>query len=258
MLRVCSLGSGSGGNGLLVEARDGPHTSRILVDNGFNLRELGRRLQRCGLDAAQLDAVFVTHEHSDHGTGVAALARRHGVPVYCSAGTAQALALDRCEVAWTRIGTGELVAVGAIEVCAYAVPHDAREPLQYTFSDGARRAGLLTDAGESSDVIVAALSRLHSLVLECNHDPQMLRQGNYPPFLKARIAGANGHLSNEQAAGILDSVDRQHLGWVVAAHLSRSNNRSELAQDALAVVLGCAATEVGVADQALGFDWRQV
>jgi phosphoribosyl 1,2-cyclic phosphodiesterase len=258
VLRVCSLGSGSSGNGLLVEVRDGPHTSRILVDNGFNLRQLGQRLQRAGLEVGSLDAVFVTHEHSDHVGGVAALARRHGVPVYCTAGTAAASSFDDERIEWRRVEAGQAVEIGALRVEPYAVPHDAAEPVQYTFTDGLRRAGLLTDAGECSDTIVAALSGVHALVLECNHDVEMLQRGAYPPFLKARIAGARGHLSNAQAADILDRIDRAQLGWIAAAHLSRSNNRPDLARQALAGVLDCAEDEIGVAYQDVGLDWRAV
>jgi phosphoribosyl 1,2-cyclic phosphodiesterase len=258
VLRICSLGSGSSGNGLVVEVREGPHASRILVDNGFNLRQLGQRLQRVGLEVESLDAVLVTHEHADHVGGVAALARRHGLPVFCTAGTAAASMFDDGRIDWRRVEAGQAVEIGALRVEPYAVLHDAAEPVQYTFTDGSRRAGLLTDAGECSDTIVAALSGLHALVLECNHDAEMLQRGAYPPFLKARIAGARGHLSNAQAADILDRIDRAQLGWIAAAHLSRSNNRPDLARQALAGVLKCAEEEIGVAYQDVGLDWRSV
>lgn len=258
MLRVCSLGSGSGGNALVVQATDGLATTRVLIDNGFNLRQLGRRLERAGLTVESIDAIFITHEHSDHSAGVAALALRHNVPVYCTAGTAAACGFDEQSVVWTRVEAGQVVESGALRLEAYAVPHDAGEPVQFTFTDGSRRAGVLTDAGEVSDDIITALSGLHALVLECNHDLQMLQQGAYPAFLKQRIGGARGHLSNEQAAGILSSLDQNHLQWIAAAHLSAANNRPELAQSALAGVLGCLAGEVLVADQAAGLAWREV
>jgi phosphoribosyl 1,2-cyclic phosphodiesterase len=258
VLRVCSLGSGSGGNGLVVEACEGTTSTRILIDNGFNLRQLERRLQRAGLTLDALDAVFVTHEHSDHVGGIAALWRRRRIDVYCTDGTARAAGFVGQQVAWHRVQAGDTVALGVLAVTAFAVPHDAGEPVQYVFTDGARRAGLLTDAGEASAEIVAALSNLHGLVLECNHDAQMLADGRYPPFLKQRIAGPVGHLSNEQAAGILQSIDRGSLNWIAAAHLSRQNNRPELARSALAGVMGCADGEVAVADQDEGLAWRTV
>jgi phosphoribosyl 1,2-cyclic phosphodiesterase len=258
VLRVCSLGSGSAGNGLVVEASDGLRASRVLVDDGFNLRQLERRLQRVGLGVEAIDAVFITHEHSDHSAGVVALARRHRIPVYCTDGTARACSLDDHGIGWNRIEVGCPVDIGALRIEAFEVPHDASEPVQFTFSDGARRAGLLTDAGECSAAIVRALSGLHALVLECNHDSRMLQQGAYPAFLKSRIAGAHGHLSNLQAAGILELIDRTKIEWVAAAHLSSSNNRPELAQLALAGVLCCAVAEIFVADQLDGLPWRRV
>ncbi len=138
------------------------------------------------------------------------------------------------------------------------MPHDANEPVQYTFTDGVRRAGLLTDAGECSEAILAALAGLHALVLECNHDATMLRQGAYPLFLKARIGGGLGHLSNDQAADILARVEHAELGWVAAAHLSAVNNRPELAQIALAAALDCSIHEIAIADQQAGLAWRTV
>jgi phosphoribosyl 1,2-cyclic phosphodiesterase len=259
VLRLCSLGSGSSGNALVVEATDGLATTRVLIDNGFNLRQLGRRLERAGLGIEALDAVFVTHEHSDHSAGVAVLARRHHVPVYCTSGTASACGFDDdAAVRWMRIAAGDVVDIGALRVAPYAVPHDAGEPVQYTFSDGARRAGLLTDAGECSQGILDALVGLHALVLECNHDPLLLQRGTYPVFLKQRIAGALGHLSNDQAAGILQAIDCRQLSWVAAAHLSAANNRPELARRAVSGVLGCDIGDVPVLDQAAGLDWRDV
>lgn len=257
MLRLCSLGSGSGGNGLVVEASDGLARSRVLIDNGFNLRQLSRRLERAGLAIDSLDAVFVTHEHSDHAAGVERLSRRHGVPVYCSAGTAAACDFDARSVAWVHVEAAVAIEIGALRVEPFAVPHDASEPLQYTFSDGARRAALLTDAGECSDEILAALSGLHALILECNHDVALLRDGAYPPFLKARITGSLGHLSNDQAADILARSEHSRLEWVAAAHLSAVNNRPGLARIALAAALGCAADEIAVADQFAGLPWRE-
>jgi len=191
-----------------------------------------------------IDAVFITHEHSDHSAGVVALALRHEVPVYCTAGTASACCFDEHAVPWRRVDPGQVIGIGALHLEAYVVPHDAGEPVQYTFSDGARRAAVLTDAGECSASILSALVGLHALVLECNHDARMLQQGAYPAFLKQRIAGARGHLSNEQAAGILHQIDRRELVWVAAAHLSAANNRPDLAQCALAGVLGCDVDDV--------------
>jgi phosphoribosyl 1,2-cyclic phosphodiesterase len=258
VLRACSLGSGSSGNALVVEARDGATVTRVLVDNGFNLRQLARRLERAGLSLQDIDAVLVTHEHSDHVGGVVRYACKAGLPVYCSEGTARAANLVDLGVQWRELVSGVRQDIGALAVDPYEVPHDAAEPLQFVFGDGQRWLGLLTDVGEPTPQIVAALRRVDALVLECNHDEAMLRTGPYAAFLKMRIAGSRGHLSNAQAATLLRQVDCARLQWVAAAHLSTQNNTKALARDALAAVLGCVPGDVAVADQEEGLDWRVV
>ena len=258
MLRACSLGSGSGGNALVVEARDGLAVTRVLVDNGFNLRQLGRRLERAGLSLHDIDAVLVTHEHSDHVGGVARFACKAGIPVFCSEGTARAARLRELGVEWCELVSGVRQELGALVIDPYEVPHDAAEPLQFVFGDGGRWLGLLTDAGEPTAVMIAALRRVDALVLECNHDEQMLRTGPYASFLKSRIGGARGHLSNAQAAALLRQLDCVRLQWVAAAHLSAQNNTKALACAAVAAVLGCIGDDVAVADQEEGLGWRVV
>lgn len=255
MLRWCCLGSGSEGNALVVEARAGLFATRVLVDNGFGPRALARRLARAGLGIDDIDAVFVTHEHSDHAGGVGALLARRRMPLLCSRGTRDAARLDGDHVDWRPLRAGHAVDLGALQIVPYAVPHDASEPLQLVVSDGARRFGLLTDIGAPTEAVVRMLDGVHALQLECNHDARLLAGGDYPPFLKARIAGDQGHLSNAQAAALLAAVERAQLSVVAAAHLSRSNNRPALARAALAAVLGCADDDVLVADQDAGLDW---
>lgn len=256
MLRFCCLGSGSEGNALVIEAVDGLWPTRVLVDNGFNLRQLRRRLARAGLSIDAIDAVVVTHEHSDHAGGVAALARRRRIPVFATAGTAQACGLTARGCDWRPLKDGAIVGIGGLSVRPYAVPHDAAEPVQFVFSDGAVRLGLLTDIGSATDGVVAALAGLRVFILECNHDAEMLRTGPYPYSLKSRISGERGHLSNAQAAQLLARIDRRLLQSVIAAHLSRSNNRPALARAALARVLNCGDADIAVADQDEGLSWR--
>jgi phosphoribosyl 1,2-cyclic phosphodiesterase len=255
VLRFCCLGSGSEGNALVVEASDGLGTTRVLIDNGFGPRQLARRLARAGLAIDDLQAVVVTHEHSDHAGGVNALARKRRIAVFTSAGTAASLD-SGIEVRILR--DDEATQIGGVQLTPYAVPHDAAEPLQFVFSDGARRLGLLTDIGAPTSTVTRALDRLDALIVECNHDAALLAAGDYPPFLKARIAGDRGHLSNAQAAALLGAIDRSRLGFVAAAHLSRRNNRPELARRALAEILGCTDDVVDIADQDDGLDWRTV
>jgi len=253
MIRFASLGSGSEGNALLVESGQ----SRLLLDCGFSVAETVRRLERLGVAPDSLDAILVTHEHDDHVGGVTRFARRFPTPVYLSYGTYAAAARgDFSDV--VVIDSHTPFAVGDLEVLPYPVPHDAREPTQFVFGDGAVRLGVLTDAGASTPHIESMLSGLDALVLECNHDLEMLRNSAYPERLKDRISGRLGHLDNSQAAGILAGIDRSALQHVVAAHLSQKNNRPELAVAALAGAMGCEAEWIGVASQADGFGWRSI
>jgi phosphoribosyl 1,2-cyclic phosphodiesterase len=255
MLRWRCLGSGSAGNALVIEARAGRFVTRVLVDNGFGPRVLARRLALAALSIDDLDAVFVTHEHADHAAGVAALLKRRRLPLLCSRGTRTAAGLDAPEIDWRPLVDGQLLEIGELQLRPFAVPHDAAEPLQLVASDGDRRFGLLTDIGAATAEVLRALDGAHALQLECNHDLELLTNGAYPGFLKRRIAGDAGHLSNGQAAALLAAIDRRHLHTVAAAHLSRSNNRPLLAQQALC---GSTGARVLVATQDDGLDWVDV
>src|SRR5512140_961236 len=197
VMRFASLGSGSQGNGLVVEAGG----TRVLLDCGFGLAQTASRLGRIGIEPAHLDAVIVTHEHEDHIGGVARLARRYGIPVWLTHGTLAGFEPLFDDVRELRVVQNyEGFAVGGIEVTPFPVPHDAREPAQYVFTDGARRLGVLTDTGCSTPHIESMLSGCDALVLECNHDAEMLRISSYPKKLRDRIASRYGHLDNQAAA----------------------------------------------------------
>ena len=251
-MRFASLGSGSRGNALIVEAG----STRVLVDCGFGLRDLAARLARLGLSAEGIDAVLVTHEHGDHIAGVARLAAKHSPKVFLTRGTLAASGLDAYCV---QVFDSHLAfAIGDLEIRPFPVPHDAREPVQFVLSDGDSRLGVLTDAGWVTDHVAEMLDACEALVLECNHDARMLAEGSYPRTLKQRIAGRFGHLDNAAAADLLRRVRTDRLKHVVAAHLSEQNNAPHLARAALAEALGCAPEWIGVADQENGFGWRDL
>lgn len=255
MLRFCSLGSGSTGNATLVEATSGSSTTRLLIDSGFSLRELALRLSRTGLAVDDIDAVFVTHEHGDHVGCALTLARRHRVPLWTSQGTWRAIG-DPAAQEWLNVARdGEPIAIGDLQLRPYTVPHDANEPLQLRVTDGDACLGVLTDIGSSTAHVVAHLQHCDALLLECNHDVEMLANSSYPASLKRRVGGRLGHLSNETAAEILAACLHGGLRHLVAAHLSRQNNRPELAVQALLGVTGGNADDITVADPSLGFDW---
>jgi phosphoribosyl 1,2-cyclic phosphodiesterase len=257
-MRFCSLGSGSSGNATLIEAGDRDKPTRVLVDCGFSLRELTLRLARRGVDVRSIAAVFVTHEHGDHVGCARTLARRHGTPLWTSAGTWASLDDDEPPPTLRTARDGEPIAVGALELQPFAVPHDAREPLQLTVSAGGRRLGLLTDIGATDATIAERLDGCDALLLECNHDRDLLANGPYPAFLKRRVGGDRGHLANDQAAALLRRCMHRGLRHVVAAHLSVQNNRPELVLAALGAALAGADTAVTVAHATSGCGWIEL
>ncbi|MBL8510103.1 MAG: MBL fold metallo-hydrolase, partial [Betaproteobacteria bacterium] len=190
-MRFASLGSGSEGNALIVQC----HHTQLMMDCGFGLAETETRLTRLGLSPNDLDGIVVTHEHSDHIGGVARFARKHSIPVWMTHGTAKILREGSLPTALLHyVDPHERFSIGDIEVTPYFVPHDAYEPVQYVFSDGSAKLGVLTDTGTLTAHIEETLSGCDALVLECNHDLDMLMNGSYPMSLKKRVAGKFGHL----------------------------------------------------------------
>ncbi|HEX5864755.1 MAG TPA: MBL fold metallo-hydrolase [Casimicrobiaceae bacterium] len=253
-MRFASLGSGSEGNGLLVEVG----ATRVLIDCGFHVRDTIARLARISVAPETVTAIIVTHEHSDHIDGVAPFAARFGTPVWLTFGTLAAVA-ERFALLPRVYGfdSDDVFAIDEIEVRPFPVPHDAREPVQFVCSDGRWRLGVLTDLGVSTAYVEASLSGCDALVLECNHDLDMLANGDYSFPLKRRIAGKFGHLDNSAAAGLLARIDSSRLKHLIAAHLSEQNNLPELARTALAATLHCDTDWIGIADQRVGFGWRE-
>ena len=257
-MRFCSLGSGSAGNATVVETGAAGNTSRVLIDCGFSLKEFASRSARAGLQACTLDAIFVTHEHGDHIGCAVGLARRHGIPLWMSRGTWQAIGEPELPGLLHFARDGESIAVGHLELQPYTVPHDAQEPLQLRCSAGGARLGMLTDAGCITPHLLAHLQDCNALVLECNHDRAMLAASNYPASLKARVGGRYGHLSNETSAEILAACMHSGLRHLVAAHLSAQNNHPDLVRQALARAWDRDVGQIVVADAASGFSWIEV
>lgn len=278
MLRYKNLSSGSTGNATLVEASDPVgKPSRVLVDCGTRLTRLLELLAIADVLPSEIDAIFITHEHSDHIGCVTQLALRYSIPVWASQGTHAALQDMQGKLrakqpthsqflpnfaefeALVRIAADMCpIAIGDLQLNPFTVPHDAREPLQLTCTDGNTKLGILTDLGHASRHVIEQLADCNALLLESNHDVEMLINSKYPAFLKARVGGDFGHLSNMQAAEVLRCVMHDNLRRVSAAHLSQQNNRPSLAQSALAQVLGCVPAEIVAACPEMGTPWLAV
>lgn len=252
-MRFASLGSGSKGNASLIEVNG----SLVLLDCGFTVAQVEARMARLGKTPADLSAILVTHEHGDHIKGVGPLARRYKIPVWMTPGTARYSRLGQLPELCL-FNSHEAFNIQDVLVEPFPVPHDAREPAQFVMGDGDKRLGFLTDVGCWTPHIERQLDHCDALVLESNHDSEMLSGGRYPLSLKQRVAGRHGHLSNAQAAELLGRLDHSRLQHLVAAHLSEENNRPELAQQGFAGVVGCEADWIAVADQEQGLDWRDV
>lgn len=252
-MRFSMLGSGSRGNGTLVQCG----ATTVLMDCGFMLREAEARLRRLGVEPHALSGIVVTHEHYDHIGGVARLARKHRLPVWMSPGTREGW--KDAPVPRTHcFAPGESFAIGDLLVQSFGVPHDAREPCHYVFSDGRLRVGALSDAGSVNPAMVEALSACDALMIEFNHDRAMLEAGPYPAPLKARVAGPLGHLSNDESAQFLRALDCTRLRHLVLTHLSEKNNTPALALAAATAVGAADGREIVCAHQDAGLSWREL
>lgn len=253
-MRFASLGSGSRGNSTLIECG----ATRLLLDCGFAAREAERRLEHLGVAPESLTAILVTHEHQDHIKGVGPLARRYGLPVWITHGTYQQ---GRCG----ELPDAQLIhshqppfRIGTVTVQPYPVPHDAREPAQYTFSSDDSRLGVLTDSGSITPHIQQMLSGCHALLLEFNHDQGMLNAGPYPPSLQRRVGGRLGHLNNEQAVSLLADLDHARLRHLVVAHVSEQNNHPEKVRDSILSRLPQLASRLTLTCQSEVSPWFEV
>lgn len=252
-LRFASLASGSRGNALLVEFRN----TLLMVDCGLSVKAVTERLARLGRTPADVTALLVTHEHSDHVQGVGRFSRRFGTPVWLTAGTALAAGIQSLPTCRT-FTWGRRLSIGDVSVTPFPVPHDAREPCQFVFTAAGRRLGLITDAGHVTTHILAQLSRCDSLALECNHDLDTLMAGSYPQPIKARVASDLGHLNNHQAAALLRQVQHRDLQWAMALHLSERNNSPARVRESLRGLLDGACQQLHLATQDEPSPWLEI
>jgi phosphoribosyl 1,2-cyclic phosphodiesterase len=248
-LTLCVLASGSRGNATYLS--DG-HTA-ILIDAGLSGKELQRRMAVKGLDPASLTAILVSHEHTDHIQGVGVMARRFGLAVHISDGTWQASQQALGKLADVRPFTcGHAFSIGGLAIHPFSISHDAIDPAGFTIGCNGSKVGVATDLGIATGMVKTHLQACDALILEANHDPQMLIDGSYPWPLKQRIRGRSGHLSNADAAQLLETLAHDRLAHVILAHLSEENNTPDKAKQAVETVINGGRTKLHVASQTAG------
>lgn len=256
-MRFASIGSGSAGNCTVIEQQ----STRLLLDCGFGLKEVVTRLQKLDLMPEQISGILVTHEHDDHAKGAFKFAAKYNIPVWLSHGTlkmSERYLPENAAIQLNIIDSHTSFEIQNLHITPYPVPHDAREPTQFSFYDGQKKLGVLTDAGASTTHIEQILTQSDALLLECNHDLAMLENGPYAWTLKRRVSSRLGHLDNASAAQLLSKLDNSKLKHIVAAHLSAKNNTQALVKDSLSAVLNCAPDWIGIAQQHEGLDWRSL
>lgn len=233
-MRLCSIASGSSGNCIYV----GSDTTHLLVDDGVSFRKTEEGLKDLGLKVTDLDGILITHEHSDHVKGLEILCKKYDVPIYATEGTIMclrknAVLAQKDDDLFRVIKADERFSIKDCVVNPIRISHDAAEPVAYRIGHGKKKVAVCTDIGYYNDYIVENLKGLNALVLEANHDVRMLQVGPYPYYLKQRILGKRGHLSNENAGKLLSSVLHDELQQIVLGHLSKENNLPELAYEAV-------------------------
>jgi phosphoribosyl 1,2-cyclic phosphodiesterase len=253
MIKFASLGSGSKGNATVVKTGN----TSVLLDCGFSLKEVEKRLSALECSPDSIRGILVTHEHIDHIGGVGRLSRKYKLPVWLTAGTCN-VAKDNDFHETHLINPHEAFEIGDIHMQPFPVPHDAREPCQFIFSDGKLKLGILTDTGTYTPHIIETLQGLHGLLLECNYDADMLATGSYPYRLKARVAGNYGHLDNNQSCELLKKLDTSKLQHLIGMHVSENNNSTSRALDALCSGIGCSDERISIATQESGFFWKKI
>lgn len=240
-MRLCSIASGSSGNCIYV----GSDTTHLLVDVGISGKRTEAGLNELDLSMRDIDGIFITHEHTDHIAGLGVLARKYEIPIYATKGTIEALkrtaSLGKIpEELYQPVCADEKVIIKDLVCNPMRISHDAAEPVAYRIGHGKKHVGIITDLGNYNDYTVESLKGMDALLLEANHDVNMLQVGPYPYRLKQRILGDKGHLSNERAGQLLCKLLHEGLQAVMLGHLSKENNLPELAYEAVRVEVALA------------------
>ena len=227
----CSIASGSSGNCIFAGTSD----TGILIDAGISGKRVEQGLNGIGRTGKELNGILVTHEHSDHIKGLGVLARKHHVPIYATPGTIREIKKSGLgkidEELYQEIHTDEAFSIGDLTIQAFDISHDAAEPVAYRITDGKKTVGVATDLGVYTEYTIEHLKGLDAVLLEANHDVNMLQVGSYPYYLKQRILGDKGHLSNELSGRLLCDILHDNLKHIVLGHLSKENNYAKLAYE---------------------------
>ena len=250
-MKFASLGSGSKGNATIIDTEHGC----LMIDCGFSIKETTKRLQRVGKSPQDISAILVTHEHSDHWKGVLPFSSKFSIDVYATAGCYRAVNVSPATSELLKVicSHSEFM-INNVHVLPIPVPHDANEPVQYILSYDQYRLGILTDVGNITPYIIEQYNNCTGLLVEANHDVELLQAGAYPKFLKDRVAGQWGHLNNHQTASLLGAINQQSIQKLVIGHISESNNNSFRVKQVIEEVF-TDAEKIIYANQNEGFDW---
>lgn len=233
-MRLCSITSGSSGNCIYV----GSGATHLLVDVGISGKRTEQGLNSLGITAKDLDGILITHEHADHISGLGVIARKYGIPIYATPGTIDAIvncsSVGKIDTSlFCEVEADKKLNIKDLTVNPMRISHDAAQPVAYRISYGNKKVGICTDLGVYNDYTVECLKGMDALLIEANHDVKMLQVGPYPYYLKQRILGDRGHLSNENSGRLLSRILHDKLQHIILGHLSKENNLPELAYEAV-------------------------
>jgi len=253
-MNFCSLGSGSSGNSYIIQS----NRTLIMIDSGFVLSELEARMSQKQIDPFDIKAIFLTHEHDDHSKSAFSFAEKYKKPIFLTHGTfkmCQKKIKKSYNLEINKFTPLDIIDLKDIKIHTIPVPHDAREPTQFKFEAEDKSLAIITDLGFGSNLLIKHIKEINALILESNHDTEMLSKSKYPKTLKDRILGNYGHLSNIQSLEILKKINLKNLQWLGAAHLSKENNTDELVRNLWKKVF---KDEINIIDPDFGMKWVSI